>query len=69
MALVKAVMIGAIGALAVPYVMRDGTGQVADWARYGLVQLHLEGFHFAWSWPIFCIVTLFAWAMLAWADR
>ena len=49
--------------------MRDGTGQVADWARYGLVQLHLEGFHFAWSWPIFCIVTLFAWAMLAWADR
>jgi len=69
MALVKAVIAGAIGAMAIPYVMRDGSGQVADWARYGLVQVNLEGVHFAWSWPIFCVITLFTWAMLAWADR
>ena len=69
MALVKAVIAGAIGAMAIPYVMRDGTGQVADWARYGLVQVDVESIHFAWSWPIFCGVTLFTWALLAWADR
>lgn len=69
MALVKAVVAGAIAAMGVPFMMRDGTGEIGDWARYGLVQLRLEGLHFAWSWPIFCLVTLFAWAMLAWADR
>ena len=64
-----AVALGSAGALAIPWAIRGGTGDLVELLHNGLVQAHIGGWHFAWSWPIFCIVTLFAWAMLAWADR
>ena len=69
MALVKAVAAGTVAALAIPWVMRGGTSELVQWLHYGLVEVRFESVHFAWSWPIFCVVTLFAWAMLAWANR
>jgi len=69
MALVKAVIAGAVAALAVPWVIRGGTGQFVEWLHYGLVQFSIGSVHLAWSWPLFCIVTLFTWAMLGWANR
>lgn len=69
MALVRAVALGAVAALAIPYVIRGGTGQLVEWLHYGLVHFSVSGLHFAWSWPLFCVVTLFAWAMLGWSNR
>lgn len=69
MALVKAVIAGAVAALAVPYVIRGGSGGFVEMLQYGLVHFSLGGVQIAWSWPLFCVVTLFTWAMLAWADR
>ena len=69
MALVKAVLAGAVAAIAIPYVIRGGSGGFVDRLQTGLVQVSLGGVHFAWSWPLFCVVTLFTWAILAWANR
>lgn len=69
MALVKAVAAGLVGALAIPYAFRGGSGQLAEWVHYGVVDFSIADVRLIWSWPIFCIVTLFAWALLAWADR
>jgi len=69
MALVKAVIAGAVTALAVPYVMRGNTDQLGDWLRRGVVYFNAGDYVFAWSWPLFCIVTLFAWGITAWADK
>lgn len=69
MALVKAVLAGAVAAIAVPYVIRGGSGGFVEMLETGLVQVHVAGIHFAWSWLLFCVVTLFTWAFLAWANR
>jgi len=69
MALVKAVAVGAVAALAIPYVIRGGSGQLVEWLHYGLVNVSAGGWHFAWSWPLFCVVTLFSWGFLAWSNR
>jgi hypothetical protein len=69
MALVKAVLAGAVAAIAVPFVIRDGSGGFVEMLQYGMVHLSVGGVHFAWSWLLFCVVTLFTWAMLAWASR
>jgi hypothetical protein len=69
MPLVKAVVAGAIAAIAIPFFTRGADGQVSNWAGYGVVHLSVGGTHLAWSWPIFCIVTLFTWGLLAWANR
>ena len=69
MALGKAVLIGAVAALAIPFVMRGDAGQLSEWLRLGLAEFSLGGSTIAWSWPLFCAVTLFAWGFLAWADR
>jgi hypothetical protein len=69
MALVKAVLAGAVTAIAVPYVIRGGTGGFVEMLQIGLVQVSVAGVHFAWSWMLFCVVTLFTWALLAWANR
>ncbi len=67
MAIGKAAIIGAIAAVAIPYVA-GRTGDFGLLAHRGSVHLPI-GDHIYWSWPIFSIVTLFAWAMLAWSDR
>ena len=69
MALVKAVAAGSIGALALPWAFRNGSGELAEWVQGGSVHFTIGGIHFIWSWLIFCVVTLFAWALLAWASR
>jgi hypothetical protein len=67
MSLVKAVAAGVVGALAIPWAIRGGSGQLVELLHYGLVHAQVGDWHFAWSWPIFCVVTLFTWAMLKWA--
>jgi len=69
MALTKAVGLGAVAALAIPYVMRDEGDMLGPWLARGVVDFTLAGMHLYWSWPIFCAVTLFAWALFAWANR
>ncbi len=69
MALVPAVAIGGVAALAVPYVMRDDPAALGGWIHRGVVDFTVANLHLYWSWPIFSIVTLFAWAFLAWANR
>ena len=69
MALGKAVLAGAVAAFALPLVMRGDAGQLGQWLQRGIVQLALGDVRLAWSWPLFCLVTLFAWGLFAWADR
>jgi len=69
MALVKAVAAGAVAATAVPYVLHEDEAALGGWIERGLVHFDVGGFHLSWSWPLFCVVTLFAWGLLAWADR
>ncbi|HST36132.1 MAG TPA: hypothetical protein VLK25_05835 [Allosphingosinicella sp.] len=64
MALAKAVGLGAVGALAIPWLVWGGTGRLVEWLHYGLVHFYIADRHFAWSWPIFCTVTLFTWLLL-----
>ena len=69
MALGKAVLVGSVAALAVPWVMWNETGMLGEWVHLGVMQLSLAGTAIRWSWPLFCAVTLFAWGFLAWAER
>jgi hypothetical protein len=69
MPLAKAVVTGAIAAIAIPFLTRGDNGEIGGWASYGVVHLDVGGTHLAWSWPIFCIVTLFTWGLLAAANR
>ena len=69
MALGKAVLIGAVAALDMPFVMHDETGKLGEWMRIGVVETSIGGTRVGWSWMIFLIVTLFAWGLLGWADR
>ncbi len=69
MAIARAALIGAAAALALPYVMRGNPDALGGWAHRGVVNFAVVDWHFSWSWPIFCIVTLFAWACFSWADR
>jgi hypothetical protein len=69
MALVKAVVAGIVAAVGVPYAMQGNTGQLGEWLQRGLVHFSLGNVELAWSWPLFCMVTLFAWGFLAWANR
>jgi hypothetical protein len=69
MALAKAVIAGAIAALGLPLAFRGGSGQLADLVQAGTVHFSIAGAELVWSWPIFCIITLFAWGLIAWAGR
>ena len=69
MALGKAVLVGAIAAIGVPSLMRGGGGELGSWLGRGVVHFALGDVHLAWSWPLFAGVTLFAWGLLAWANK
>ena len=69
MALGKAVMIGAVAAVALPWAMWNESGKLGYWVHLGAIDLSLGSAAIHWSWPIFCVVTLFAWGFLAWANR
>ena len=69
MPLARAVVAGAVAALAIPWLTRGSDGQLGEWVGRGVVHLTLGSTHLAWSWPIFCVVTLLTWALLAAANR
>jgi hypothetical protein len=69
MALGKAVVAGAAAALAIPWALAGAEGPIGDLVRSNLIRLTLGGTTLAWSWTLFCVVTLIAWAFLAWAER
>jgi hypothetical protein len=69
MALGKAVLVGVVASLAIPYVFRNDPGQLGEWSRIGLVRFTLGDTPLGWSLPLFAGVTLFAWLFLSWADR
>ena len=69
MALGKAIIAGAVAAIAIPFVLRPEAAELGGWMRRGTMSFTLGGFHLAWSWPVFCIVVLFVWGLLAWANR
>jgi hypothetical protein len=69
MAVGKAAIAGAVAALGLPWIFRGSSGQLAALVHRGTVEFEPFGVHLIWSWPIFCVVTLFAWALIAWAGR
>lgn len=69
MAVGKAAIAGAVAALGLPWMFRGGSGQLADWVMASSVHFNIASVHLIWSWTIFCVVTLFAWALIAVAGR
>ena len=69
MAVGKAALAGAIAALGLPWMFRGGSGQLAEWVMASSVHFTIAGVQLIWSWTIFCVVTLFAWALIAFAER
>jgi hypothetical protein len=69
MALGKAVLVGIVASLAVPFVLGNDAGQLSEWAHQGLVKFSVADREFGWSLPIFAGVTLIAWLFLSWADK
>ncbi len=69
MALGKSLALGAVAALAVPYAIGDGAGELSEWIRTGLVRFPVGDVQLAWSWPLFGFVTLFAWGAFAWSNK
>ena len=69
MALGKAVLVGLVSSLAIPWVFRTDSGQLGEWSRLGLVRFTLADTPLGWSLPLFATVTLFAWLFLSWAER
>ena len=66
MSLTKAVMIGGIAGIAVPFAIG---GSDAPAARLvAMMAIHgPNGATLPWSWPVFCVVTLAAWILLHFA--
>lgn len=69
MAVGKAAIAGAIAALGLPWMFRGGSGQLAEWVSASSVHFSIGSVQLVWSWTIFCVVTLFAWALIAVAGR
>ena len=63
MPLTKAIILGGIGGIAVPFVMNGLTGPISG--MLGTILIHGPGgAAVQWSWPVFCVVTLSAWGLL-----
>lgn len=63
MPLTKAIMLGGIGGIAVPFTMSGIDGPLSG--MLGTILIHGPGgTAVPWSWPIFCVVTLAAWCLL-----
>ncbi|HLL31152.1 MAG TPA: hypothetical protein VK403_09175 [Allosphingosinicella sp.] len=69
MALGKAVLVGVVASIAIPYVLRSHSGQLGDWVRRGLIDFEAAGHQIYWSLPLFAGVTLIAWLFLSWAEK
>jgi hypothetical protein len=68
-ALIKAALVGVIGAVGMPYVARGYPGAWGGVFEVGIIRplAHYPEFHF--SIPIFLAVTIFAWGFFIWADK
>ena len=63
MALTRAIMLGGIGGIAVPFALAGSGGLLAG--LVGTMTIHIaHGAAIPWSWPVFCIITLAAWGLL-----
>jgi hypothetical protein len=63
MALTKAIMLGGIGGIAVPFATSGLTGPIAG--LLATMPIHgPQGIVLPWSWPVFCLVTLSTWGLL-----
>lgn len=63
MPLTKAIMIGGIAGIAVPFAIGGSHGPIASL----VATIPISGPHgttIPWSWPAFCTVTLAAWGLL-----
>jgi len=61
--LTRAIMLGGIGGIAVPFATTGLGGPIA--AMMGTMLIHGPGdIVMPWSWSIFCVVTLSAWGLL-----
>ena len=69
MALGKAILTGLVASIAIPFVFADGSGDLAEWTRVGLVRFSVGDTPLGWSLPLFAAVTLFTWLFLSWADK
>ena len=69
MALGKAILVGLVASIAMPFVLRTHAGHLSEWVRLGLVEFEVAGHPIHWSLPLFAGVTLMAWLLLSWADK
>ena len=65
MPLVKAVVAGAIAAIAIPFLARGESASSADGSAAAWSISRPAATILDWSWPIFCVVTLLTWGLLA----
>jgi hypothetical protein len=65
MPLARAIVAGAIAAVAIPWLARGEDHQFSGWLGRGMVHFAVGSLHLDWSWPLFCVVTLLTWALLA----
>ena len=63
MALTTAIGLGAIAAVAIPWISERTGFDVAGLLSGEYVRIPLGGIELHWSWLIFCVVTLAAWAL------
>jgi hypothetical protein len=68
MALLRAAALGAVGAIALPYLLGGKAGQLGEAVRYWTVSWPGD-LGLSFSVPVFLGVTLFAWIFFKWADR
>ena len=69
MALLKAVALGAVAAISVPYVLGDAEGVVGRAAYYGAIHPVPGEFSLFFSIPIFLVVAAFGWGLLKASER
>ena len=63
MALTSAVGLGVIAAVAIPWISERTGFDMAGLLSGEYVRIPLGGIELHWSWLIFCVVTLAAWAL------
>jgi hypothetical protein len=68
MALTTAVGLGVMAAVVIPFIAERTGFDVAGLLTGQLVRIPIGGIVLHWSWLIFCVVTLAAWASLKAAE-
>ena len=69
MALLKAVGLGGVAAISIPYVMRNSAGELAEAVRDSTMRIAAAGVEIRFSLVIFLAVTLFSWGFFYWSNK